>query len=484
VLSFREQLMTAFRLFFVPRVAVVLLPLLLLSNCDTDTPTAPGIRDPAAAAGGGPEPTVRSTVPSASPRDTSISVLVQGSGFDHDSRAVWALKGDTTFTTTKIHVSSTTFVNSKELIADLTIGADAPLDRYDVQVLTSSGKKGIGIERFEVTQDITTLPTLVPDAGGAIAINDAGTVVGSSWVNDRFYAVRWKRRGHIWTIEQLPGPTNDTQHASAYDIADDGTIIGNRFYTPPDDGDQESHATVWPISGGWVDLGLGSALSVSANGTVVGSRFDFNNSGPFNNQAVVWSRISGRKWDQGRLLPRLPNGHGTVAQAINQGGNVVVGFAADAQDVQHAVRWRSFGGEWQSPTVLDGREGSVMATSVNASGDVAGMGWPCDIFAGCSVQMMFWPSTGGRVDLGTLGVSESVQYNAGLSNSGEVVGIVTTPEFRQYAFVWRPKAGTVADLGNLLGDEGSEARDINNHRQVVGSSYGPRGYRPVLWRVR
>lgn len=474
--------MTASRLFVaLPRVAAVLLPLLLLSNCDTDTTTAPEIHDPAAAAGGGPEPTVKSTVPSASPRDTSISVLVQGSGFDHGSRAVWALKGDTLATTTKIRVDSTSFVSSRELIAAITIGPDAPLDLYDVQVIATSGKKGIGIESFEVTQDITTLPVLV-DGAGAIAINDAGTVVGSSRVNDRSYAVRWKKRGHIWTIEQLPGPTNDTKHASAYDIADDGTIIGNRFYTPPNDGDQESHATVWPVSGGWVDLGLGSALHVSTNGTVVGSRFDSSSPGPFNAQAVVWTRISGRTWDKGRFLPRLPNGPWSVAQAISSNGNTVVGYAADAADVTHAVKWRLANGQWQGPILLEGGLG-MAAMSVNASGDVAGNGFPCEEYA-CSIQALFWPSTGGRVDLGTLGVFESFQYNAGLSDAGEMVGIATTAEYRQYAFMWRPRTGTVVDLGNLLGDDGSEARDINNHRQVVGSSYGPRGYRAVLWRVR
>ena len=464
------------------RGAIVLLPLLLLSNCNTDTPSAPELGGPEMAAGG-PQPTVKSVVPSASPRDTSISVLVQGSGYDHGSRAVWALNGDTATATTKIRVNSTTFVSSKEVIADIMIGADAPLDLYDVQVLTAGGKKGIGIERFEVTQDITALPSLSAEGSGAIAINDGGTVAGFGVERDLFYAVRWKKRGQVWTIEKLPAPTNDSpKFAVANDIGEDGSIVGTRFRF--DQGDnQDPHAMVWPASGGVVDLGAGVGLGVSANGTVVGSRFDFNNSGPFNNQAVVWTRIGGRLWDRGQLLPRLPNGHGTVAQAINPGGNIVVGFAADAADVQHAVQWRKVGSQWQPPTLLAGGVGSVMATAVNSSGDVAGAGFPCEEFGGCPPQTMFWPSTGGRLDLGALGIAQSVE-TAGLSSAGEVVGIATTAEFRQHAFLWRPRTGTVVDLGNLLGDEGSEARDINNRKQVVGSSFGPLGTRAVMWRVR
>jgi probable HAF family extracellular repeat protein len=475
--------MTRLRVFrALPRVAAALGPLLLVSNCGPDTPTGPQARPEAAI--GGANPTVKSTVPSASPRDTSISVLVEGSGYDHGSRAVWALHGDTAFATTKIHVTSTTFLSSKELIADLTISADAPLDLYDVQVLTAGGKKGIGIERFEVTQGITTLPTLSGAGDGGIAINDAGTIVGFT-VDEKghFYAARWEKRGRIWMLDKLPMAMKDTKYAAAYDINDNGTAIGVRWDGRVDVDDQDSRATVWPNSGGVVDLGAGAALAISANGTVVGTRFDFNNSGPFNNQGVVWTRRAERIWDNGHLLPRLPNGHGTLAQGINTGGNIIVGLAADAFDVQHAVKWRLIGGQWQAPTLLYGGNGSVVALSINASGDVAGAGFPCEEWGGCSVQAMFWPSTGGRLDLGSLGISESNQI-AGLSNSGEVVGFATTPEFRQYAFVWRPNAGTVVDLGNLLGDDGSEARDVNNHKQVVGSSFGPQGTRAVLWRVR
>jgi uncharacterized membrane protein len=469
------------RLFHVVASATVLLPLLLLSNCNTDTPTAPQLGGPDAAAGG-PQPTVKSTVPSASPRDTSISVLVQGSGFDQGSRAVWALNGDTSTTTTKIHVTTTTFVSSKELVADLTIRADAPLDLYDVQVLTSSGKKGIGIERFEVTVNATALPSLSAQGGGANAINDAGTVVGSSWDHDHLYAVRWRKHGRIWRVEKLPGSgTNAALATGANDIASDGTVVGHRFHLDSDD--QRPRALVWPISGGVVELGSGLALGVNPRGTIVGVRPDNDNSGAHGIQAVIWNRTSARTWAPGQLLPRLPGGHSTQALGINSPGNTIVGDAWDSQENGYAVKWVLVGAHWQGPVRLDA-VGESFATLVNASGDIAGGGFPCGNREDCQPQAMFWPAGGHRMHLGTLGVFLSVDTPIGLSNSGEVVGLALTEDFRQYAFVWRPRAGTVVELSTFLGDYSSWATDINNHKQAVGFSAGESGGRAVLWSVR
>jgi uncharacterized membrane protein len=462
--------------------AAALLPLLLVSNCGTEVPTSPAVPTIETAAGGGPGVTVRSTVPSASPRDTSISVQVLGSGFDRGSRTVWALAGDTAVATTKIRVDSTTFVSPHELIADVTIGAEAALDRYDVQVVASNGKKGIGIELFEVTVNMTALPNLsAQGVGGARGINDAGMVVGSNWANDHLYAVRWTKRGRTWTIEKLPANTNDSLAAVANDIADDGTIVGHRFHLNTDD--QRPRATVWPVSGGIVDIGPGVPLGVNPQGTVVGARADNDNSGGQGIRAVVWNRTSGRTWAPGLLLPRLPGWHSTQALGINPPGNIIAGQAYDAEDIGYAVKWVLVGGQWQGPIRLDNVAESY-ATLVNASGDIAGGGFPCGNRQDCQPQAMFWPAHGSRSDLGTLGVFLSVDTPIGLSNSGEVVGLALTPDFEEYAYIWRPSSGTVVNLGHLIGDEFSVATDINGHHQVVGSSGGPNGGHAIVWTPR
>jgi probable HAF family extracellular repeat protein len=293
--------------------------------------------------------------------------------------------------------------------------------------------------------------------------------------------VRWTKRGRVWTIEKLPANTNDPMAATATDIAADGTIVGLRFNLNAEE--QLPHATVWPVSGGIVDVGPGVALGVNPQGTVVGARANKDDSGPQAIQAVVWNRISARTWAPGQLLPRLPNGHASEALGINPAGSIIAGHAWDSEDIEHAVKWVLVGGQWQGPIRLS-ESGDNAATLVNASGDIAGGGVPCGIRGECQYQAMFWPAHGARLDLGTLGVFLSVNTPIGLSNSGEVVGLALTPDFEQYAYLWRPAAGTVVNLGHLIGDDSSIATDINGHHQVVGGSLGPLGGHAIVWTPR
>lgn len=105
--------------------------------------------------GGGPktessndgDPTVDSTDPSSAPQDTTLAVTVFGSGFDEGSTVEFLLDEEST---DRIVTNSTAFVDSKTLVANITIAVDAIPDLYDVEVTTSKGKRGIGIELFEV----------------------------------------------------------------------------------------------------------------------------------------------------------------------------------------------------------------------------------------------------------------------------------------------------------------------------------------------
>ena len=132
------------RLRFV-RLGAALATLWAIGCTDQQSPTAPNL-----AKGGRDGPTVRAADPDTGFQNTTIDVRVLGSGFDNGSSAVWAIDGDTSFATTKITTNSTSFVKSGELVANITIAADAPLAFFDIMVVTSGGKKGIGIEKFEV----------------------------------------------------------------------------------------------------------------------------------------------------------------------------------------------------------------------------------------------------------------------------------------------------------------------------------------------
>lgn len=93
------------------------------------------------------DPTVDGVDPSAAPQDTTLDIKVKGSNFDRGSQVRLLLNGEPT---AGVVTNSTKFRNSSELIANITIAADAPVDAYDVEVTTSKGKKGIGLESFEV----------------------------------------------------------------------------------------------------------------------------------------------------------------------------------------------------------------------------------------------------------------------------------------------------------------------------------------------
>lgn len=122
----------------------VLLACVALEACRQDVPTSADRRAIVTAAD---EVTVSATDPSSAPQDTTLDVAVFGSGFDRGSRADFALDG---VPSDKVRTNSTKFANPKKLIANITIAADAVPDRYDVIVTTSQGKRGIGIELFEV----------------------------------------------------------------------------------------------------------------------------------------------------------------------------------------------------------------------------------------------------------------------------------------------------------------------------------------------
>lgn len=148
--------------------------LLVLAACAPEPPTSPVHQVPSFAPGGGGGPSVRSTDPDTGLRNTTIDVRVLGSGFDNGSKAVWALAGDTAFTTTRVKVNSTRFVKSGELVANITIAADAPLALFDVVVITLAGKKGIGIEKFAV-QDSDRYTAVFGDAPGDGVRSEDGT---------------------------------------------------------------------------------------------------------------------------------------------------------------------------------------------------------------------------------------------------------------------------------------------------------------------
>ena len=128
---------------------------LVLWACTGDPATSPRVGGIMTARGASSDVAVKSTNPDSAPPAITLDVRVLGSGYDVGSRATWAIDGDTTHATTKIRTNSTRYVSSRELVANITIAADAQELLYDVVVTTAGGKHGIGIEMFAVKKGLT-----------------------------------------------------------------------------------------------------------------------------------------------------------------------------------------------------------------------------------------------------------------------------------------------------------------------------------------
>ena len=161
-----------------------LVPLALAGALACAGPEEPGLQP---AFGKAPsDPTVTATDPDTAVQDTTLDVTVIGTGFDNGSVADWLLAG---VADPRVRTNSTRYVSSRSLVANITIAKDAVPAAYDVRVTTSTGKKGIGTERFVVELRDPSANFEVGDAAGMKVTSDGrGAYVGNTCgVGGRIY---------------------------------------------------------------------------------------------------------------------------------------------------------------------------------------------------------------------------------------------------------------------------------------------------------
>lgn len=120
---------------------------------------------------------VTAATPAAGEQGTiNLDVVIDGNGFDAGSVAAFLVTGSDTDTGGVI-VRSSTFVSGKKLIANIDIEEGAVLGDYDIEVLTTSGRRGKGNTLFHVLQkdggndnpydgEVITLDCTFSDAAG------------------------------------------------------------------------------------------------------------------------------------------------------------------------------------------------------------------------------------------------------------------------------------------------------------------------------
>lgn len=302
------------------------------------------------------------------------------------------------------------------------------------------------------------------NGAGVRAVSDTGQVVGYGYMpNGSIHAWSWTQADGMIDIGTLGG-----DYSFAYDVNNNGQVVGESH-----DSAGNLRAFLWSKNTGMVDLGASGissrATAINDSGMIAGTIATPGCSGLPTLQAdsiFVWSQATGIV-NVGNLFCAIGQ---SEANAISPTGQLV--GDAFSTPGPHAISWTQAGGLVDLGTIPGGLD--ALAYSVNSAGQIAGNGHtPYVVGMPIYNHAFFWTSTGGFVDIGTLGGSNAqVGFDPSLkqtiNDNGQIVGQSDVTTTSKHAFVWSQSGGMI-DLGTLGGSE-SGANAINATGQIVGYS--------------
>ncbi len=387
-------------------------------------PTAPSGQPSFARAGGG-GPAVTAANPASARQGTvSLDVQITGSGFDAGSQASWQLNG---VPSPKIVVNQTTYVSSTTLVANITVAGDAAALNYDIAVVTSGGKKGIGAEMFTVTYAMA-----IPGMTEGRAINDAGQIIGYNGEA-------------IVLLDPVLGIVPVASGGLVWDIDRNGRTVGGKHL----DGSPVIWTSPSGPAGPWTEIKLavgdgtvrGIASDASGDAALIsGAHFAANGQ----RTPTVWSRTA-TGWQMN--VHQMPAGViGSWGQAINARGQVA---GMDGSGCCFAFYWDSLG----TPTTLTGLVGAKNSSAWSINGDgtvIVGLSGKTAVFWQRTLTGDTYGAWSAAIPLENTG---ALCGKSGSSHAYDVnaAGTVVVGQSCGTAVAWRINGGTVTQRTSLQG---------------------------------
>jgi uncharacterized delta-60 repeat protein len=150
--------------------------------------------------------------PSAAQGTLNLNVKVTGKGFKNGAKAKWFVTGTTD--PGGVQVNSTTFVNSGELTANITVADTAVIASFDIAVTNPDGRGGKGTELFAVTaKGQAVCPALQP-----APTSDTKCYAALPGCLDSTF-------GGVGFVHISPGPSAYTVQANAVVVQPDAKIV-------------------------------------------------------------------------------------------------------------------------------------------------------------------------------------------------------------------------------------------------------------------
>ena len=197
----------------------------------------------------------------------------------------------------------------------------------------------------------------VPGIQGAIGVNDSGTIAGTVFVDGGAYA----GGQHVAAIaaigaQPLQLDRRLATHSIAFDLSDDGVVVGQSFGSPTG---EDAVAFLWTAADGMSALPVprpqhpSCATSISADGRVIAG---WNGTDGGMQQGVVW--IDGVPTD---IVDAHDIAVGEAWNVSDDGSHVVGGRYTDIEGASGGWRWNAASGVVRIP-------GMAFATGVSGDG--------------------------------------------------------------------------------------------------------------------